>query len=53
MNAVFTLASLLDDAEDMNKMNFVLFGHNLPQPETTCSKLTIETLEQGVMYVQS
>ena len=23
------------------------------QPEITCSKLTIETLEQGVRYVQS
>ena len=23
------------------------------QPEITCSKLTIETLEQGVKYVQS
>ena len=25
----------------------------IPQPEITCSKLTIETLEQGVKYVQS
>ena len=24
-----------------------------PQPAVTCSKLTIETLEQGVKYVQS
>ena len=24
-----------------------------PQPAITCSKLTIETLEQGVKYVQS
>ena len=24
-----------------------------PQPAITCSKLTIETLEQGVIYVQS
>ena len=24
-----------------------------PQPATTCSKLTIETLEQDVKYVQS
>ena len=24
----------------------------LPQPAITCSKLTIETLEQGVKYVQ-
>ena len=26
---------------------------NIPQPAITCSKLTIETLEQGVKYVQS
>ena len=26
---------------------------NLSQPVITCSKLTIETLEQGVKYVQS
>ena len=26
---------------------------NLTQPAITCSKLTIETLEQGVKYVQS
>ena len=26
---------------------------NLSQPAFTCSKLTIETLEQGVKYVQS
>ena len=26
---------------------------NLPQSAITCSKLTIETLEQGVKYVQS
>ena len=25
----------------------------VPQPAITCSKLTIETLEQGVKYVQS
>ena len=26
---------------------------SLPQPAFTCSKLTIETLEQGVKYVQN
>ena len=26
---------------------------NITQPAITCSKLTIETLEQGVKYVQS
>ena len=28
-------------------------GEALSQPAITCSKLTIETLEQGVKYVQS
>ena len=27
--------------------------HATTQPEITCSKLTMETLEQGVKYVQS
>ena len=27
--------------------------HNITQPAVTCSKLTIETLEQGVKYFQS
>ena len=27
--------------------------HSLSQPTFTCSKLTLETLEQGVKYVQS
>ena len=32
----------------------VLINHNpSSQPAFTCSKLTIETLEQGVKYVQS
>ena len=30
---------------------FMIHGHT--QPAFTCSKLTIETLEQGVKYVQS
>ena len=29
------------------------FGLKISQPAFTCSKLTIETLEQGVKYVQS
>ena len=29
------------------------FTNLLPQPGFSCSKLTIETLEQGVKYVQS
>ena len=28
-------------------------SNQLSQPAITCSKLTIETLEQGVKYVQS
>ena len=28
-------------------------SHEITQSEITCSKLTIETLEQGVKYVQS
>ena len=31
----------------------VLFNMLSTQPAITCSKLTIETLEQGVKYVQS
>ena len=27
--------------------------HNDTQPAVTCSKLTVETLEQGVKYIQS
>ena len=30
-----------------------MFKVNDTQPAITCSKLTIETLEQGVKYVQS
>ena len=29
------------------------YGAEFSQPAITCSKLTIETLEQGVKYVQS
>ena len=29
------------------------FSKEITQPAVTCSKLTIETLEQGVRYVQS
>ena len=27
--------------------------HNVTQPAMTCSKLTIETVEQGLKYVQN
>ena len=32
---------------------FFVRKQTLSQPAITCSKLTIETLEQGVKYVQS
>ena len=36
------------------KCNKLLINQRMkPQPAITCSKLTIETLEQGVKYVQS
>ena len=31
----------------------MVFSSECSQPAITCSKLTIETLEQGVKYVQS
>ena len=34
-------------------MGNVLSKASIPQPAITCSKLVIETLEQGVKYVQS
>ena len=41
----------------LNEFNLVwkslLYMKPQTQPEITCSKLTIETLEQGVKYVQS
>ena len=40
--------------ETMNNQNNLIILNNLPsQPAFTCSNLTIETLEQGVKYVQS
>ena len=30
-----------------------MYNLHISQPAITCSKLTIETLEQGVKYVQS
>ena len=39
----------------ISRLNFLLKKNIFlpPQPAFTCSKLTIETLEQGVKYVQS
>ena len=38
----------------ISKLSLLLFHGNIyTQPTFTCSKLTIETLEQGVKYVQS
>ena len=39
--------------KDLAEINLVKFPEELPQPAFTCSKLTIEILEQGVKYVQS
>ena len=36
-----------------SKVKDNLIKRKLPQLEFTCSKLTIEALEQGVKYVQS
>ena len=36
-----------------NKFFIKQLSQNNSQPATTCPKLTIETLEQGVKYVQS
>ena len=35
------------------KMRSLFAGQLSPQPAITCSKLTLETLGQGVKYVQS
>ena len=35
------------------KQNLISDSFELIQPAITCSKLTIETVEQGVKYVQS
>ena len=45
-------------SKELWDFNGFLYGVNLtfraaPQPAVTCSKLTIEILEQGVKYVQS
>ena len=46
--------AFLLDIEIINPRHGVEFNIILPtKPEITCSKLTIETLEQGVKYVQS
>ena len=41
--------------KENKRVNFIplLYAEKRPQPAFTCSKLTIETLEQGVKYVQS
>ena len=44
---VFKINFLVHDAQCF----YLYLG--LTQPAITCSKLTIETLEQGVKYVQS
>ena len=51
--------SLQMNVSDNCNLNFILIASEktsikmLSQPVIACSKLTIETLEQGVKYVQS
>ena len=46
---------IIDRMMDCDQMCFLFLNIiiNQTQPAFTCSKLTIETLEQGVKYVQS
>ena len=46
------VACLVERAKAIS-LGIVKFEKNGAQPAFTCSKLTIETLEQGVKYVQS
>ena len=39
--------------KNIHNMQIFRCRHDKTQPAFTCSKLTIETLEQGVKYVQS
>ena len=36
----------------MTDTDFASYADDITQPAITCSKLTIETLEQGVKYIQ-
>ena len=49
-NVYYTLVLINDSHKPINK-TWRLW--QLTQPAITCSKLTIETLEQGVKYVQN
>ena len=42
-----------DDVKDVMIWNRLKAASKLSQPGITCSKSTIETLEQGMKYVQS
>ena len=59
-NVAFTLPLHLSPIhkDSLSKITFAKYYHyqetlKTNQPAITCSKLTIETLEQGVKYVQS
>ena len=42
-----------NDPNNTKQKPWAINYHNYTQPAFTCPKLTIETLEQGVKYVQS
>ena len=47
------LPNSLTKLENFLKQNHFCGSKTIPQPAFSCSKLTIETLEKGVKYVQS
>ena len=44
---------MLHQLEFYNTLSCCIYEYEYAQPAIACSKLTIETLEQGVKYVQS
>ena len=52
-NRFESLSLSIDDRDDFLSDKRAFVSTIITQPAITCSKLTIETLEQGVKYVQS
>ena len=49
-----TLSNLLEQSLELTPLYFYFTNaRHKTQPAIACSKLTIETLEQGVKYIQS